>query len=738
MSDSGSRSRSGGRRKRSRRRSPRRRRALSRSREASRRRDAFGRSDTARQKYGERDKDRNRDRDRDRGSGSPDKRRRRKQKRGTSESSDASKSATPASGMPGMPGMPGFFPQMGMGMPGFAPGLFPPMWPGWAPGLPMPGSNPESSEKSRRKEKSRDRSRSRSAEHVRLPRAVMGRIIGKQGVNIKNIREKSGAQVNAVDNTEGEHCEFKITGSAEKRQIAKDMIMEIAGKAGAGASGANGAATTGHAAAMSFATSEDTENLEYPVILMGGIIGIKGAKISEVRQQSGAKVTVEKTEDKCKVQITGSFEAVQKARMMIRDLAESAENSASPAGTHPGPFGSPSCPFGGPPGPFGGPIGNPFGSGSSPHFVGSHGGPSIGSAPLGGGPLGHGPLVGGPFVGGPLGSSPGPFGGGPLGGQHHGPLGGHSFGATIGGPIGGGPIGGQPLGGGHVGGGPIGAGPIGAPPVSHSEPSITDTIEFPIIVTGRIIGARGAAISDVRMNSGAKVTVEKLEETCKVHITGTSDQIQRAKVLIMRLAEEGGAVPVGGVPGILTRPVIEAEEVIEVSPTLVGRVIGKGGEMIQRLQRESGAKVEVNTNNEPCSVKISGTREAVSKGKWMVNEVLERGLGGLTALTQTGGCGGCSSSSNDAVSGDAFGGDAFGTAAPPWSPPPPPTSGLDPWAFGKGAWPGSWPPPGPMSTPVMSSVLWSAVPPPGDGGGGDTTYGSFDASASRDIDLDEL
>merc|ERR1719343_657011 len=67
----------------------------------------------------------------------------------------------------------------------------------------------------------------------------------------------------------------------------------------------------------------------------------------------------------------------------------------------------------------------------------------------------------------------------------------------------------------------------------------TDVMKFPVSATGRIIGSRGAAISEIRQQSGAQVRVEKLDDCCKVHITGSHDEVERARTLLLKVQEEG-------------------------------------------------------------------------------------------------------------------------------------------------------------------------------------------------------
>merc|ERR1719201_3015180 len=68
-----------------------------------------------------------------------------------------------------------------------------------------------------------------SAECLRLPRTMMGRVIGKAGSIIKDIRERSGARID-IEDRDDEKCELRITGNPDSVNWAKAMILDIADK----------------------------------------------------------------------------------------------------------------------------------------------------------------------------------------------------------------------------------------------------------------------------------------------------------------------------------------------------------------------------------------------------------------------------------------------------------------------------------------------------------------------------
>jgi predicted RNA-binding protein YlqC (UPF0109 family) len=52
--------------------------------------------------------------------------------------------------------------------------------------------------------------------------------------------------------------------------------------------------------------------------------------------------------------------------------------------------------------------------------------------------------------------------------------------------------------------------------------------------------------------------------------------------------------------------------------SMVGRVIGKGGETIKALQHYSGAMIQIDQSNDPTQVTIAGSASAVSLAANMV------------------------------------------------------------------------------------------------------------------------
>ncbi len=62
--------------------------------------------------------------------------------------------------------------------------------------------------------------------------------------------------------------------------------------------------------------------------------------------------------------------------------------------------------------------------------------------------------------------------------------------------------------------------------------------------------------------------------------------------------------------------------VVECPKSMVGRVIGKGGETIKALQQYTGATIQVDQSREPTRVTISGSTRALSLASSMVQDIV--------------------------------------------------------------------------------------------------------------------
>jgi far upstream element-binding protein len=219
---------------------------------------------------------------------------------------------------------------------------------------------------------------------------------------------------------------------------------------------------------------------------------------------------------------------------------------------------------------------------------------------------------------------------------------------------------------------------------------ITEFMDCEHQFVGRIIGAQGANIKDIQARTGARVQVKQdFPEGVprQVELSGTVLAVSEAKKLIayviangphlppllpgqpgyipaqggqgprgggggggmmqqqgiyggggmMHMGHQGGSVYQmvcqGQIPGVHAGPSHGAGMVtiiVDCEKQYCGRVIGRGGETIKTIERQSGARVQVDQKvpeGTPCKITVTGAEPNVSAGMHMVQDIMINGSG---------------------------------------------------------------------------------------------------------------
>jgi len=130
---------------------------------------------------------------------------------------------------------------------------------------------------------------------------------------------------------------------------------------------------------------------------------------------------------------------------------------------------------------------------------------------------------------------------------------------------------------------------------------------------GLVIGKGGEVIRRLQDETGANISCERASNLFKV--VGTSSQVASAKARILRLLD-GEEMPTVLKPG-------EVKEVLQLPKYAVGAVIGSKGAVVNQLQQESGASINVQSGGAvggvvPCT--IIGLKANVGKAVASINE----------------------------------------------------------------------------------------------------------------------
>mmetsp|Transcript_14633 Transcript_14633/g.19721 ORF Transcript_14633/g.19721 Transcript_14633/m.19721 type:complete len:302 (+) Transcript_14633:31-936(+) len=147
----------------------------------------------------------------------------------------------------------------------------------------------------------------------------------------------------------------------------------------------------------------------------------------------------------------------------------------------------------------------------------------------------------------------------------------------------------------------------------------TETMELELSAFGCIVGPGGAKIKEVRTNSGAHVSIDKLATHVEVKMVGMKDQVAAAKQMVQDLVAGGGQSKGA-----------EKTEILQFEGSVMGNIIGTGGKRINDVRKQSGADVSVKKVDECCEVTIAGTQDAVETAKMMVNNFVQAARAGVS------------------------------------------------------------------------------------------------------------
>ena len=162
----------------------------------------------------------------------------------------------------------------------------------------------------------------------------------------------------------------------------------------------------------------------------------------------------------------------------------------------------------------------------------------------------------------------------------------------------------------------------------------------PASCAGKIIGHGGDTIMSIQKKSGAHVKIQSAHEVPsgaprRIDISGAAGPVADALQMVNDILREsaigsgggGGASRGGGSGGGGGGSSVELD--VPVPVEMLGRVIGRGGETIRRLQEESGARIQV--ERDANRVVIRGAHDAAHRAKELVLDIVNTPPGQASA-----------------------------------------------------------------------------------------------------------
>lgn len=156
---------------------------------------------------------------------------------------------------------------------------------------------------------------------------------------------------------------------------------------------------------------------------------------------------------------------------------------------------------------------------------------------------------------------------------------------------------------------------------------VSKTVDCPPGIVGRVIGRGGETIRQLQTASGARIAVDQSVpegEPKKVNITGKQDDVDRATLMVIELINSGPE----GLQAVISKYGTGITRKVTCTKSLVGKIIGKGGETIKHIQKSSGAdSIQIDQKREPCEVTVVGQQQTVDKACAMLREIINGGPG---------------------------------------------------------------------------------------------------------------
>ena len=161
-------------------------------------------------------------------------------------------------------------------------------------------------------------------------------------------------------------------------------------------------------------------------------------------------------------------------------------------------------------------------------------------------------------------------------------------------------------------------------PVAAATPVVEATImekdEVSTLYVGRVIGKGGEMIRDLQARSGCQIDVDQNVPHGApriINYKGTPTDVAFAKQLVAMLCRDGvkdSDLPLGKAQ----------RKIVQVPSNVIGKIIGRGGEMIRELQNRSRAKIQVDhsgagRDENHRQVIVTGSPETVVKAEEMIH-----------------------------------------------------------------------------------------------------------------------
>ncbi|CAJ0938055.1 unnamed protein product, partial [Mesorhabditis belari] len=174
----------------------------------------------------------------------------------------------------------------------------------------------------------------------------------------------------------------------------------------------------------------------------------------------------------------------------------------------------------------------------------------------------------------------------------------------------------------------------------NAEEHVTEHIMIPPTKVGLLIGPKGATIISLKSQSGAEMRINQATtcvtgESKHLTITGTKEAVEKAKALVARTIEGVAAVYTSASHSNSamneTRTSFSGETIqgeIIVPRIAVGRIIGRGGEVIKNIGRRTNCQIQFKKDDdmsaqERTAVILAKTKDSLVEATQLITDIVQ-------------------------------------------------------------------------------------------------------------------
>ncbi|WZN62829.1 vigilin [Chloropicon roscoffensis] len=127
--------------------------------------------------------------------------------------------------------------------------------------------------------------------------------------------------------------------------------------------------------------------------------------------------------------------------------------------------------------------------------------------------------------------------------------------------------------------------------IHSGQDTSEERFECPRSLVGVVIGSRGATVNEIQRKSGARVDILQDRDPCEIVICGSKESVSKASQAVHQIMEEN------------------ARESIECPFDLLEHVTGRNLEKPKEIERDTGARIELDRKFDPCLFHVYGSNE---------------------------------------------------------------------------------------------------------------------------------